>query len=68
MQFSINHVLLAGVAVAMLSGRALAQEWKSGVEWAETAAGDSRSDRRCAAFGRNRAVRRKEPGCVGERR
>ncbi len=26
------------------------------------------SDRRCAAFGRNRAVRRKEPGCVGERR
>lgn len=35
MQFSISRVLLAGVAVAMLSGRASAQEWKSGVEWPE---------------------------------
>ena len=35
MQFSISRILLAGVAVAMLSGRASAQEWKSGVEWPE---------------------------------
>ncbi len=34
MQFFNQTWFLAGVAVAMLSGRALAQEWKkSGVEW-----------------------------------